>query len=799
MLYFYFFKTDNILNLKLQNFIFSILFLHSSVFFAQDVTLLNQFNGNYDFTFIGNTMNIIENNNIEGELPPPCTILTSSSSLLNLSNGNTIIKAYLYWAGVGAGDFDVTLNTQNISADRTFEIINPSGLPCFSAFSDITQLIQNTGNGNYTLADLDLTDLISDYCENGSNFAGWAILIIYENVNLPINQINIYDGLEAIPNVINISLDNLNVVDNIDAKIGFIAWEGDKNIKINESLRINGNLISNPPLNPDNNAFNGTNSITGSDTLYNMDLDVYDIQNNIQIGDSSALIQLTSNQDFVMINTIVTKLNNQSPDATITIDNINGYGCDLRTLTINYTTSNFNGIEDLPAGIPIAIYANDILIGQTQTNNIIAIGASESGQITLTIPNSIPFDFDLRFKVDDLGNNIGIQAELIESNNNTTTHISLLYSPFYNNLSNLFSCVSSLTNVSFNFSNYATSVLVNPTDTVQFFTSITDANANSNPILDITNFITNTATTTIYVRLDNANCYSITTFDVNQIVFPSFNNLDDLFTCKVDPSSSFNFSNYSDLVKANPGDLIQFFGNSEDAVANVNPILNTSNYIPNQTPKEIFVSIFNGFCYSYTSFKLDYYELPKFNLVPNMTSCNEGLTKGTFNFLHYDDLVKVNSNDTITFYENLEDAEQKTNPVITPSNYKATSTPKEIYIRIENENCFDITSFILNTKNCPPIIYNYISANNDYDNPTFFIEGLRDVFIDFKIEIYNRWGQLVWVGDNSTPDWDGLSNQEVRLDNSILSPRGTYYYIVYLNDVDYPEPIIGYLYLHKAK
>ena len=126
--------------------------------------------------------------------------------------------------------------------------------------------------------------------------------------------------------------------------------------------------------------------------------------------------------------------------------------------------------------------------------------------------------------------------------------------------------------------------------------------------------------------------------------------------------------------------------------------------------------------------------------------------------MHYDDLVKVNFNDTVTFYETLEDAEQKTNPIITPSNYKATSTPKEIFIRIENDNCYTTTSFILTTKNCPPVVYNYISANGDNVNPVFFVEGLRDVFLNFEIEIYNRWGQLVWTGNNSTPDWDGLSN-----------------------------------------
>ena len=78
---------------------------------------------------------------------------------------------------------------------------------------------------------------------------------------------------------------NLNVLDNEGAKIGFVAWEGDSALAVNESLRINGNVIGNPPLNPSTNAFNGTNSFTGNQDLYNMDIDVYDLQNNIEIGD----------------------------------------------------------------------------------------------------------------------------------------------------------------------------------------------------------------------------------------------------------------------------------------------------------------------------------------------------------------------------------------------------------------------------------------------------------------------------------------------------------------------------------
>jgi hypothetical protein len=42
-------------------------------------------------------------------------------------------------------------------------------------------------------------------------------------------------------NEINITLKSLNVIDNKDARIGFVAWEGDRFISVNETLRINGN------------------------------------------------------------------------------------------------------------------------------------------------------------------------------------------------------------------------------------------------------------------------------------------------------------------------------------------------------------------------------------------------------------------------------------------------------------------------------------------------------------------------------------------------------------------------------
>ena len=91
-----------------------------------------------------------------------------------------------------------------------------------------------------------------------------------------------------------ILLESIDIANANLAKIGFLAWEGDRGISVNETLLINGNLISDPPFNPDNNAFNGTNSYTGSEVLYNMDLDVYPLENIVDEGDTTILINLTN-------------------------------------------------------------------------------------------------------------------------------------------------------------------------------------------------------------------------------------------------------------------------------------------------------------------------------------------------------------------------------------------------------------------------------------------------------------------------------------------------------------------------
>src|SRR5690606_19849904 len=121
---------------------------------------------------------------------------------LNLNPDQPVIAAFLYWAGSGNGDFQVKLNGQDIAAERTFFINVNAGaggiFPMFGAFADVTQQVLATGNGTYTLSELDLSNAIIPHCQTGLNFGGWSIIVIYEDQSFFNNLVNVYDGFEYV-------------------------------------------------------------------------------------------------------------------------------------------------------------------------------------------------------------------------------------------------------------------------------------------------------------------------------------------------------------------------------------------------------------------------------------------------------------------------------------------------------------------------------------------------------------------------------------------------------------------------
>ena len=91
------------------------------------------------------------------------------------------------------------------------------------------------------------------------------------------------------------------------------------------------------------------------------------------------------------------------------------------------------------------------------------------------------------------------------------------------------------------------------------------------------------------------------------------------------------------------------------------------------------------------------------------------------------------------------------------------------------------------------IIPDGFSPNNDGVNDTFDIDDINILVPNFELEIYNRYGNLVYRGGASTPRFNGKSNQ-TNGDGDL--PVGVYFYIFRYND-GINKPVQGSLYLSR--
>ena len=91
-------------------------------------------------------------------------------------------------------------------------------------------------------------------------------------------------------------------------------------------------------------------------------------------------------------------------------------------------------------------------------------------------------------------------------------------------------------------------------------------------------------------------------------------------------------------------------------------------------------------------------------------------------------------------------------------------------------------------------IYNEFSPNGDGVNEFFNIDCI-ETYPNNKVEIYNRWGNIVYEKRGYRNDWDGTSNGRVVVNESDKLPVGTYYYVIDLGDGSKPK--VGWLYINR--
>jgi gliding motility-associated-like protein len=697
-------KSEIALSIFHKKILIFFFFLAPLFCFCQNIELYKQYNGKYDYKAFGNTLNISPNS---------CNIQTQSSAVFNLSPSQNLISAYLYWSGSGGlindtfpGDYEVNLNGITVSAERTF-INNLQDNKFYGAFADVTSILNNFGNGTYTVSNFDLTGNIfpgSPYCNNQTDFGGWTITVVYQDNSLPLNQVNLFDGFESVSqfnNNLTIQLTTLNVMDNMGAKIGFLAWEGDASLDVNETLRINGNILSNPPLNPQTNAFNGTNSFTNSSQLYNMDIDFYNIENYIQPGDVSATISLTSGQDYIIVNNIITVLNSELPDATISFENIEIICNNL--VEINYTVFNINSTGILPAGTPIKFYLEGNQIGQAFTDNDLPIDGQETGSITLTIPiDTVPDPFTIKVVVDDGGGGISTVTEINEDNNE-------------------FEQIISLAEVVLNLTLDADILITNDDAICEGEDQVIGINSLTPPIAAGENStyqwffngtlmpgetdeqLTVNQTGTYQLEVTYEGCIVTDDILVEFIINPIAGTPTPLIECDQTPNdgiAEFNLTEAdNDIINGQTNNFVTYHETLAQAEAGTDALVSPyTNTVPNiQT---IFARLEEDVlgCYDVIQLVLQVDPAPSItDPISDYQLCdNDGDGSETFDLTSkYDEIVNTLTDVTLTYYNTQADANADTNAIATPSAY-ISSGAETIWVRaINTEGCISVGFFNL--------------------------------------------------------------------------------------------------------
>lgn len=256
-----------------------------------NTALMNQFGdyGNSKTANVTNDQNNMQFTDIDGDAS---TSRSSSANLILPAGSNTIRFARLYW-GARINNSEITANDANI---RTIKLkapgagyityTAPSGQidkydisttsKVYQSYIDITSVVNNSQAGTYTVADM--AGSSGNMNGGGGYFAGWTIVVVFENPALNWASIRIYDGYLQVydggaVNTRSITLSGLNAPSGSlslsDAYMSVMSWEGDGALAasagnpLGDYIKINGSVYSDA-VNPAANMWNGTISKNGS-------------------------------------------------------------------------------------------------------------------------------------------------------------------------------------------------------------------------------------------------------------------------------------------------------------------------------------------------------------------------------------------------------------------------------------------------------------------------------------------------------------------------------------------------------
>lgn len=349
------------------------------------------------------------------------TINSSSADLVLPAGTNTIRFARLYWGGrinntvtTAAPDtlrkIKIRKGTSGAytsaitAATNVDQFAISTTAKVYQAYVDITQFVNTLGAGTYTVADIPAT---AGAIGSGGAYAGWTIVVAYENASQPYNSLRVYDGYAQVFNsgaatTLNVTLSGLNVPNNPlasdEAVMATMAWEGDASLAgsvnnpLGDFIKVNNIAVTNS-MNPVTNFWNGsitkngTNVTTKNPNYSNqlgIDIDEVNVGTgfNILPNATTALVQFGTEADQYFPSVFTFNIRMKDPlvtlDKSVTDANGNGFVDANEILTYVLSGSNAgNGVaynaavvDTLPANVTYIPNTLEVINGAGVTAGI---------------------------------------------------------------------------------------------------------------------------------------------------------------------------------------------------------------------------------------------------------------------------------------------------------------------------------------------------------------------------------------------------------------------------------------------
>ncbi len=257
----------------------------------------------------------------------------------------------------------------------------------------------------------------------------------------------------------------------------------------------------------------------------------------------------------------------------------------------------------------------------------------------------------------------------------------------------------------------------NPSDfTVTYFSSQTDADANSNPL--VLNYDFPLGSTAVYARVSNNSnsaCYDTTQFNVISQKEPTLGTIADWTICDDDLDGFYTFDlSEKDIEVFNGQDEtifdVSYFASQADADTGSNPL--PINYTNTLFSEEIFVRLENNThtdCYKTDSFTIEVSPGVVANTPNNIEVCDNN-NDGFATFLLSDsetEIIGTQSSTSllVTYHTTMVDAENGTDS-LSDSFTNSINYNQTIFVRVQNAtdaSCYAITNFELQVFDSPEI------------------------------------------------------------------------------------------------